>query len=135
MESLAKNVEDLDAGFLELILNGALGMLLKKQATSAPGKPGVGAMVEIENAGFDLENNLTKAQENTEMDLDMEVSAVDITEWCNGLLGMMLILTNCTAVTIRKAFLDQFERLVMSSIESNIGKVGPLLRILVPHVG
>ncbi|KAF9976019.1 hypothetical protein BGZ75_000349, partial [Mortierella antarctica] len=123
MESLGKNVEDLDSGFLELILNGALGVLLKKQAAFAPGKPGAGVILETENAGFNLDDVLTKAQENSEMDSDMEVSAVDITEWCNGLLGMMLILTNCTTVTIRKAFLDQFERLVMSSIESNIGKI------------
>ncbi|KAF9932214.1 hypothetical protein BGZ67_004856 [Mortierella alpina] len=123
MESLGKNVEDLDSGFLELILNGALGVLLKKQAAFAPGKPGAGVILEMENAGFNLDDVLTKAQENSEMDSDMEVSAVDITEWCNGLLGMMLILTNCTTVTIRKAFLDQFERLVMSSIESNIGKI------------
>ncbi|KAF9563172.1 hypothetical protein EC968_004980 [Mortierella alpina] len=123
MESLAKNAEILDSSFLELILNGALGVLLKKQAAFAPGKTGTGAMVETENAGFNLDDVLTKAQENSEMDSDMEVSAVDITEWCNGLLGMMLILTNCTTVTIRRAYLDQFERLVMSSIESNIGKI------------
>ncbi|KAF9953857.1 hypothetical protein BGZ72_005108 [Mortierella alpina] len=123
MESLSKNAEKLDAGFLELILNGALGALLKKQAAFAPGKPGAGTMVETEKTGFNLDDVLNKAQDNSEMDSDIDVSAVDITEWCNGLLGMMLILTHCTTVTIRKSFLDQFERLVMSSIESNIGKI------------
>ncbi|KAG0204440.1 hypothetical protein BGX28_003622 [Mortierella sp. GBA30] len=123
MESLNKNIDQLDPRFLELILNGALGVLLKKQAAFAPGKAGSSSMVDNGSMGFDLENVLTKSREETEMDSDMEVSAVEITEWCNGLLGMMLILTNCTAVSIRKAFLDQFERLVMSSIESNIGKI------------
>ena len=89
-------------------------------------------MVETEKTGFNLEDVLTKAQDSSEMDSDIDVSAVDITEWCNGLLGMMLILTHCTTVAIRKSFLDQFERLVMSSIESNIGKVCkmPHLRVL-----
>lgn len=135
MECLAKNVEDLDPRFLELIFNGALGVLLKKQAAFAPGKPGACATAETENAGFTLDDVLTQAQENSEVDSDMEVSPVDITEWCNGLLGMMLIFTNCTTVTIKKAFLDQFERLVMSSIESNIGKVYPVAHLLVSCAG
>ncbi|KAF9896033.1 hypothetical protein BX616_008277, partial [Lobosporangium transversale] len=65
---------------------------------------------------------LDKSRE-PEMDSEMDVSPVEITEWCNGLLGMMLVLTSCTGVRIRKPFLDQFERLVTSSIESNISKI------------
>ncbi|KAG0324957.1 hypothetical protein BGZ99_001259, partial [Dissophora globulifera] len=115
MESLSRNVEELDHRFLEVIVNGALGALLKKQAPFAPGKR---PMSLLNDAG----DVSTKPEEEPEMDSDMDVSPVEITEWCNGLLGMMLLLTNCTGVKIRRTFLDQFERLVMSSIESNLSK-------------
>ncbi|KAF9999675.1 hypothetical protein BGZ65_005007 [Modicella reniformis] len=113
IESLNKNSTELDPKFLELILNGALGAILKKQASFAPGKPALSAD-ESMSFNFGAE---------AEVDSEVDVSPVEITEWCNGLLGTMLILTSCTGVQIRKAFLDQFERLVMSSIESNIGKI------------
>ncbi|KAI7831757.1 armadillo-type protein [Gamsiella multidivaricata] len=126
MDSLNKNSVVLDPKFLELILNGALGALLKKQAAFAPGKAVSVTMTESDSMGFSLgDEGLTtaKGREEVEMDSDMDVSPVEITEWCNGLLGMMLILTSCTGVRIRRTFLEQFERLVMSSIESNIGKI------------
>lgn len=129
MEALNKNISELDPKFLELVLNGALGALLKNQASFAPGKT-VLSSLEVETSaggGFQLNDDhsirATISSAESEMDTDMDVSPVEIIEWCNGVLGMMLILTNCTQVRIRKAFLDQFERLVMSSIESNIGRV------------
>ncbi|KAF9293013.1 hypothetical protein BGZ88_005891 [Linnemannia elongata] len=121
MESLNKNIADLDPKFLELILNGTLGALLKKQAAFAPGRPEVVDPTTAESTGFNLGEDSGVVP--TTVDSEMEVSAVEIAEWCNGLLGMMLILTNCTAVQIKKSFLDQFERLIMSSIESNISKI------------
>ncbi|KAF9536653.1 hypothetical protein EC957_010178, partial [Mortierella hygrophila] len=121
MESLNKNIADLDPKFLELILNGTLGALLMKQAAFAPGRPEVVDPTTVESTGFNLGEDSGVAP--TTVDSEMEVSAVEIAEWCNGLLGMMLILTNCTAVQIKKSFLDQFERLIMSSIESNISKI------------
>lgn len=121
MESLNKNIADLDPKFLELILNGTLGALLKKQAAFAPGRPEVVDPTTADSTGFNLGEDSGVVP--TTVDSEMEVSAVEIAEWCNGLLGMMLILTNCTAVQIKKSFLDQFERLIMSSIESNISKV------------
>ncbi|KAG0005572.1 hypothetical protein BGZ79_003817 [Entomortierella chlamydospora] len=124
MESINKNIAELDPKFLELVLNGSLGALLKKQAAFAPGKA-VAPVVDTnsESLGFNLGEVPKKSRQEPEMDSDMDVSPVEIAEWCNGLLGMMLILTSCTGVRIRKAFLEQFERLVMSSIESNIGKI------------
>ncbi|KAF9169523.1 hypothetical protein BGX21_008690 [Mortierella sp. AD011] len=124
MESINKNIAELDPKFLELVLNGSLGALLKKQAAFAPGKA-VAPVVDTssESLGFKLSEVPKKSRQEPEMDSDMDVSPVEIAEWCNGLLGMMLILTSCTSVRIRKAFLEQFERLVMSSIESNIGKI------------
>ena len=129
MEALNSNISELDPKFLELVLNGALGALLKNQASFAPGRAILSSM-EAEafvEGGFRLnDDNTVKASTatGTEVDdADMDVSPVEIIEWCNGVLGMMLILTNCTEVQIRKTFLDQFERLVMSSIESNIGRV------------
>jgi hypothetical protein len=119
MESLNKNIADLDPKFLELILNGALGALLKKQAAFAPGRPEVDPTAA--ETGFTLGEH--SGVVSGTVDSEMEVSAVEIAEWCNGLLGMMLILTNCTSVQIKKSFLEQFERLIMSSIESNISKV------------
>ena len=121
MESLNKNIAVLDSKFLELILNGTLGALLKKQAAFAPGRPEVVDPTTAESTGFNLGEDSGVVP--ITVDSEMEVSAVEIAEWCNGLLGMMLILTNCTAVQIKKSFLDQFERLIMSSIESNISKV------------
>ncbi|KAG9063326.1 hypothetical protein KI688_004208 [Linnemannia hyalina] len=121
MESLNKNIADLDPKFLELILNGTLGALLKKQAAFAPGRPEVVDPTTIESTGFNLGDDSGVVP--TAVDSEMEVSAVEIAEWSNGLLGMMLILTNCTAVQIKKSFLEQFERLIMSSIESNISKI------------
>ncbi|KAF9431641.1 hypothetical protein BGZ76_011895 [Entomortierella beljakovae] len=124
MESLNKNTEELDPKFLELILNGSLGALLKKQSSFAPGK-GISAPAEVssESLGFNLGEVPIKSNQPAEVDKDMEVSSIEITEWCNGLLGMMLILTSCTGVRIRKTYLEQFERLVMSSIESDISKI------------
>lgn len=121
MESLNKNIADLDPKFLELILNGTLGALLRKQAAFAPGRPEVVDPTTAESTGFNLGED--SGVVSTTVDSEMDVSAVEIAEWCNGLLGMMLILTNCTAVQIKKSFLDQFERLIMSSIESNISKI------------
>ncbi|KAI1314758.1 hypothetical protein EDD11_001727 [Mortierella claussenii] len=131
MESLNKNSTELDAKFLELVLNGALGALLQKQATFAPGKSVPSTLLIESTAEFDsgaMEPNLEESDGSkrslaVETDSDMDASPVEITEWCNGLLGMMLILTSCLGVNIRKTFLDKFERLVMSSIESNIGKI------------
>ncbi|KAF9113074.1 hypothetical protein BGX27_002279 [Mortierella sp. AM989] len=124
MESLNKNIAMLDLKFLELILNGSLGALLKKQAAYAPGKA-VAPSIDTSSGslGFNLGEDPIKSSQEPEMDSDMDVSPVEIAEWCNGLLGMMLILTSCTGINIRKKFLEQFERLVMSSIESNIGKI------------
>ncbi|KAG0257240.1 hypothetical protein BGZ95_005295, partial [Linnemannia exigua] len=124
MESLNKNIAELDPKFLELILNGTLGALLKKQAAFAPGRPEM-ADPTMESTGFNLGENDSSAATTSGViaDSEMEVSAVEIAEWCNGLLGMMLILTNCAAVQIKKSFLDQFERFIMSSIESSIGKI------------
>jgi hypothetical protein len=129
MEALNKNISELDPKFLELVLNGALGALLKNQASFAPGKI-VLSSLEVDTSvdgGFQLNNDhsirATIPSTESDLDTDVDVSPVEIIEWCNGVLGMMLILTNCTHVRIRKAFLDQFERLVMSSIESNIGRV------------
>lgn len=119
MESLNKNIADLDPKFLELILNGTLGALLKKQAAFAPGRPE--ADPTAAETGFNLGED--SGVVGGTVDSEMEVSAVEIAEWCNGLLGMMLILTNCTSVQIKKSFLEQFERLIMGSIESNINKV------------
>ncbi|KAF9207309.1 hypothetical protein BGZ49_000724 [Haplosporangium sp. Z 27] len=124
MESINKNIAQLDPKFLELILNGALGALLKKQAAFAPGKA-VAQTIETDSGslGFTLGDPIKRTSQEAEIDSDMDASPVEIADWCNGLLGMMLILTSCTAVKIRKAFLEQFERLVMSSIESNISKI------------
>ncbi|KAF9084004.1 hypothetical protein BGX23_010924 [Mortierella sp. AD031] len=124
MESLNKNISELDPKFLELILNGTLGALLKKQAAFAPGRPNIDPTV-TESAGFDLGGLSSSGTSGVSgaVDSEMDVSAVEIAEWCNGLLGMMLILTNCTSVQIKQTFLDQFERLIMSSIESSIGKI------------
>ncbi|KAG0052721.1 hypothetical protein BGZ83_002190 [Gryganskiella cystojenkinii] len=129
MEALNANITELDLKFLELVLNGALGVLLKNQAAFAPGRAMLSS-IEMEasvEGGFHLtDDNAMKTPVATGTDVDdadMDVSPVEIIEWCNGLLGMMLILTNCTEVQIRKAFLNQFERLVMSSIESNIGRI------------
>ncbi|KAF9133212.1 hypothetical protein BGW39_010323 [Mortierella sp. 14UC] len=124
MESLNKNIADLDPKFLELILNGTLGALLKKQAAFAPGRPEMTDPTATESTGFNLGGDLiATTTSGVVVDSEMEVSAVEIAEWCNGMLGMMLILTNCTAVQIKKSFLDQFERFIMSSIESTIGKI------------
>ncbi|KAF9189684.1 hypothetical protein BGZ50_000632 [Haplosporangium sp. Z 11] len=123
MESLNKDIDVLDPAFLELVLNGTLGALVKDQAALAPGKTSV--TDELETTGFNLTDiGATSAPGvNPELDSDMEVSAAEITAWCNGLLGMMLVLTNCTCVAIKKTYLDQFERLIRSSIESNISKI------------
>ncbi|KAF9348960.1 hypothetical protein BGX34_002136 [Mortierella sp. NVP85] len=124
MESLNNNSAELDGQFLELILNGALGAILKKQAGFAPGKAVLPLPVtSSESLGFNLDEDAGKKRAEAELDSEADVSPVEITEWCNGLLGTMLILTSCTGVQIRKGFLDQFERLVMSSLESNIGKI------------
>ncbi|KAF9902676.1 hypothetical protein EC991_004634 [Linnemannia zychae] len=123
MESLNKSIEDLDPKFLELILNGTLGALLKNQAAFAPGRPEITEPSVTESTGFNIGGDLAATAPSGVVDSEMEVSAVEIAEWCNGLLGMMLILTNCTAVKIKKSFLDQFERFIMSSIESTIGKI------------
>jgi hypothetical protein len=126
MESLNNHSAELDGKFLELILNGALGAILKKQAGFAPGKAVLPLPVtSSESLGFNLDEDASKKRAEAELDSEADVSPVEITEWCNGLLGTMLILTSCTGVKIRKAFLEQFERLVMSSLESNIGKVKP----------
>lgn len=128
MEALSNNISSLDPKFLELTLNSALGALLKNQASFAPGKA-LSSTMEGESSlegGLQLNNDdpvKSMTVSEPEVDADMDVSQVEIIEWCNGVLGMMLILTNCTEVRIRKVFLDQFERLVMSSVESNIGRV------------
>ncbi|KAI8602311.1 armadillo-type protein [Dissophora ornata] len=122
LETLNKNAAELDPKFLELVLNGALGALFKKQAAFAPGKQVSGHAAESESMDFSLGEDMAGPHES-EIDSDMDVSPLEITEWCNGLLGMMLIMTSCPGVKIRKAYLGQFERLVMSSIESNVGKI------------
>lgn len=123
MESLNKKSAELDGKYLELILNGALGAILKKQAAFAPGKASLPLETVTESMGFNLDMSGNKTRTPVELDSEVDVSPVEITEWCNGLLGTMLILTSCTGVRIQRAFLDQFERLVMSSMDSNIGKV------------
>ncbi|KAG0226196.1 armadillo-type protein [Mortierella sp. GBAus27b] len=134
MESLNKNSEELDSKFLELILNGALGAILKKQAGFAPERAVVVGLeresgTSSSSLGFNLGETLEGGKANaaaaggSELDSEADVSPVEITEWCNGLLATMLILTSCTGVQIRKGFLDQFERMVMSSIGSNISKM------------
>ncbi|KAF9419120.1 hypothetical protein BGZ94_009514 [Podila epigama] len=137
METLNKNSSTLDAKFLELVLNGAIGALLKKQAEYAPGKePLLGN--GIETGGLDSTRSgvsgfgtldalagqgISASSSVHAVDSEMDVSPVEIAEWCNGLLGMMLILTNCTQVAVHQKFLDRFERMIISSIESNISKI------------
>lgn len=136
MEALNSNISKLNPIFLELVLNGALGALLRNQASFAPGRtiPSSMEAKTSDDMGFHLNDDSplkTPTVAGTEVDdADMDVSPVEINEWCNGILGMMLILTNCSDVKIRKTFLDLFERQVMGSIESNIGKVGLSLKTL-----
>ncbi|KAF9025763.1 hypothetical protein BGZ52_008608 [Haplosporangium bisporale] len=123
MEVLNKNSRSLNPKFLELVLNGAIGALLKNQAVYAPGKgPLTGSELDTSSSGgFEILDSM--AANKTSMDTEIDVSPVEIAEWCNGLLGMMLILSNCTHVMIQQKFLDRFERLVISSIESNNAKI------------
>lgn len=123
MEVLNKNSRSLNPKFLELVLNGAIGALLKNQALYAPGKgPLTGSELDTSSSGgFEILDSM--AANKTSVDTEIDVSPVEIAEWCNGLLGMMLILSNCTHVMIQQKFLDRFERLVISSIESNNAKV------------
>ncbi|KAG0032474.1 hypothetical protein BGZ81_010821 [Podila clonocystis] len=122
MEVLNKNSRSLDSKLLELVLNGAIGALLKNQAEYAPGKgPLAGSELDTASGGFEILDSMTASKPSVDSEID--VSPVEIAEWCNGLLGMMLILTNCTHVAIQQKFLDRFERLVISSIESNNAKI------------
>lgn len=123
MEALNKNSRSLDPKLLELVLNGAIGALLKNQAEYAPGKgPLAGSELETSSSGgFEILDSMVARKPSVDSEID--VSPVEMAEWCNGLLGMMLILTNCTHVAIQQKFLDRFERLVISSIESNNAKV------------
>ncbi|KAG0088006.1 hypothetical protein BGZ92_006713 [Podila epicladia] len=123
MEALNKNSRSLDPKLLELVLNGAIGALLKNQAEYAPGKgPLTGSELETSSSGgFEILDSLTASKPSVDSEID--VSPVEMAEWCNGLLGMMLVLTNCTHVAIHQKFLDRFERLIISSIESNNAKI------------
>ncbi|KAG0317822.1 hypothetical protein BG000_004413, partial [Podila horticola] len=123
MEALNKNSPSLDPKLLELVLNGAIGALLKNQADYAPGKgPLTGSELDTSSSGgFEILDSMAASEPSVDSEID--VSPVEIAEWCNGLLGMMLILTNCTHVAIQQKFLDRFERLVVSSIESNNAKI------------
>ncbi|KAG0334962.1 hypothetical protein BG004_000194 [Podila humilis] len=136
MESLSRNSSTLDPKFLELVLNGAIGALLKNQAEYAPGKGPVAIISDTVGAagsGFEILDSMTSSANGNNIsnatgtsvpvDSEIDVSPAEVAEWCNGLLGMMLILTNCTHVAIQQKFLDRFERLVISSIESSNTKI------------
>ncbi|KAF9581415.1 hypothetical protein BGW38_001584, partial [Lunasporangiospora selenospora] len=128
MECLEKSAstEQLDPKFMELIFNGAIGSLLTSQVAFAPGKaiePTVAATETLDFVLGDPKVGRRDAKAAAPEDQEVDASPVDITRWCNGLLGAMLIMTNCARVEVLPKFMNLFGRMIMSSIESNVAKI------------
>ncbi|KAG0234705.1 hypothetical protein BGW41_001025 [Actinomortierella wolfii] len=123
-EEDANNIEKtkIDTQFLGLILNGTMAALIKTQANYAPGNVPLDTTFGSNSSSAvlsSIEGRSTRDQEDAEMD----VSQAEITAWCNGLLAMMVLVTSRTRSHLLDEYLDKFERMLRSSIESSVSQV------------
>ncbi|KAF9162925.1 hypothetical protein DFQ26_003103 [Actinomortierella ambigua] len=120
-----KKITKVDKEFLSLILNGTMAALIKTQAPYAPGNVlldttfGSSTLPTVSVSPPAVGSSRVQDAEDAEMD----VSPAEITAWCNGLLAMMVLVTNRTQSHLQEEYLDKFERMLRGSIESSVSQV------------